>query len=185
MNYHNSCRTGRDGSGMRVALYVAGCSHHCEGCHNPETWDVNGGILFDEVAKKELFEMINDKWISGLTLTGGDPWHPANRKVVGEIVKEFKEKFPDKTIWMYTGSTWEELLATGEDWLSLIDVVCDGEFILSLRSVDKHYVGSKNQNVIDVQKSLATNSVVLYEGGVDDDAITSIKPTVIKCSCGA
>ena len=88
---------------------VAGCTHKCKGCHNPVTWDIEGGIPFDDAAKEELFEAIKPDYISGVTFSGGDPLHPANHVEVAVLAKEIKETFPNKTIWLYTGFCWDEI----------------------------------------------------------------------------
>ncbi len=104
MRYHNITKDDMlNGDGLRVCLWVAGCTHACKDCHNPITWDICGGIEFDEAAKQELFETLAKPYISGITLTGGDPLHPQNREPIGALVREIREKFPNKTIWLYTG----------------------------------------------------------------------------------
>ena len=99
-----------NGDGLRVVLWLAGCSHHCQACQNPITWDANDGLIFDEEAKREVFAELEKSWCSGLTLSGGDPLYVGNGKDVSLLVKEIKSKFPDKNIWCYTGYTWEELM---------------------------------------------------------------------------
>ena len=96
-----------NGDGLRVVLWVSGCSHNCKGCQNPITWDPNGGLNFDEAAKQEIFDQLDKSYISGLTLSGGDPLHSANRVDVRDLAREVREKYPKKTIWLYTGSSWE------------------------------------------------------------------------------
>ena len=110
MNYHNITKDDMlNGEGLRVVLWVSGCSHHCKNCHNPITWDPEDGLLFDEAAKEEIFEELSKPYISGITLSGGDPLFCSNRAAISELVKEIKAKFPDKTIWLYTGYTWEAI----------------------------------------------------------------------------
>ena len=111
LRYHDITKDSMvNGEGVRVVLWLSGCNHHCKGCHNPITWDINGGIEFDEEAKKELFNELSKDYISGITLSGGDPFHPDNISGVNELVLEIKDKFPDKNIWVYTGYTWDELI---------------------------------------------------------------------------
>ena len=98
-----------NGDGLRVVLWVAGCNHCCRECQNPITWDPDGGLLFDEAAKQEIFEQLEKPYISGITFSGGDPMHPVNRADVRELMQEIREKYPTKTIWMYTGDSWEDL----------------------------------------------------------------------------
>ncbi len=141
-----------NGDGLRVVLWVAGCSHCCKECQNPVTWDPNGGLLFDEEAKAELFETLEKPYISGITFSGGDPLHSANRLDVRNLMEEIKEKFPNKTIWLYTGDSWENILHY--PLLHYVDVLVDGEFKIELKDNNLLWKGSKNQRVIDVQKSL-------------------------------
>lgn len=142
-----------NGDGLRVVLWVAGCSHCCKECQNPVTWDPNGGLLFDEAAKQEIFEQLDKTYISGITFSGGDPLHAANRLEVRNLIEEIKQKYPDKTIWMYTGDLWEHVLHYPV--MKNVDVLVDGEFIVEQKDIKLLWKGSKNQRVIDVQKTLA------------------------------
>ena len=169
MRYHNITKADMlNGEGLRVVLWVSGCSHHCHACQNAMTWDPNDGLVFDEDAKKEIFDELEKDWCSGITLSGGDPLFFGNREEISKLVKEIREKFKDKTIWLYTGYTWEELLEQKktdkflDTILNNIDVLLDGRFVLKLASEKIHYVGSSNQCVIDVKKSLKKNKKVLY-----------------------
>ena len=104
MRYHNITKDDMlNGEGLRTVLWVAGCSHGCKNCHNPITWDICGGLPFDDAAKEELFAELRQPYISGVTMSGGDPLHMANRDEIGALIKEIHETFPDKTIWIYTG----------------------------------------------------------------------------------
>ena len=110
MRYHNITKEDMlNGDGLRTVLWLAGCSHACQGCQNPVTWDVKGGLPFDEAAKEELFEALSPAWISGVTFSGGDPLHWQNRKETGNLIEEIHEKFPEKTIWLYTGFLWVDI----------------------------------------------------------------------------
>ena len=142
-----------NGDGLRVVLWVAGCSHCCRECHNPVTWDPAGGLLFDTSAKQELFEQLDKSYISGITFSGGDPLHTANRPDVRDLMKEIKEKYPSKTIWLYTGDLWENV--RNLPLMQYVDVLVDGEF--QIENMDKKLLwkGSSNQRVIDVPESLA------------------------------
>lgn len=142
-----------NGDGLRVVLWVAGCNHCCKECQNPITWDPDGGLLFNEAAKQEIFEQLDKSYISGITFSGGDPLHPANRVAVRELMEEIKQKYPDKTIWLYTGDSWENIFYYA--LMKYVDVVVDGEFEVALKDVKLQWKGSKNQRVIDVQKTLA------------------------------
>lgn len=160
MNYHNITKEDMlNGEGLRVVLWVAGCSHHCKGCQNPETWDENGGIPFDKEAEDELFESIDKPYISGITFSGGDPLFPNNRSEVFRLIDKFCQKFPDKNIWLYTGYKWEEI--KNLDGIEKIDVIAEGEFIQELNDNNLHWVGSSNQRVLKVKESLDKETPVL------------------------
>lgn len=161
MRYHNITKDDMlNGDGLRTVLWVAGCSHGCKNCHNPVTWDICGGIPFDEAAKKELFEALEPDYISGITFSGGDPLHMQNRGEVGELIKEIREKYPNKTIWVYTGYTWDEVKDL--PYLKLADVLVDGPFVEELKDVTLHWKGSANQRVIDIQKTMESGEIVLH-----------------------
>lgn len=165
-----------NGSGLRCTIWFTSCSHMCKGCFNKETWDPDSGILFDESAKQEIFNELSKDYISGITLSGGDPLHENNLSEVLSLVEEIRNLFPSKTIWLYTGYTWENLIdgihypldATWEDIvlrksiIKLCNVLVDGEYIDEQRDITLQWRGSSNQRVIDVQKSLEQGKVVLY-----------------------
>ena len=153
MRYHDITKDDmKNGDGLRVILWVAGCGHCCEGCQNPVTWDPEGGLLFDEAAKAEIFEQLDKPYISGITFSGGDPLHPANKGDVRRLMREIRQRYPEKTIWLYTGEAWERLYQ--DSILQDINVLVDGEFVLAKRDVNLMWKGSSNQRVIDVQASL-------------------------------
>lgn len=161
MRYHNITKDDMlNGDGLRVVLWVSGCSHCCKDCHNPITWDPNGGVTFDESAKEELFTELEKTYISGITFSGGDPLHSKNKKDVEELAKEIRNKFPLKTIWLYTGSAWESI--RDSSIMKYLDVLVDGEFDCDKKSKQLHWKGSSNQRVIDVQKSLKLGKTVLH-----------------------
>jgi len=175
MRYHNITKADMlNGEGLRVVLWTSGCSHHCQACHNAITWNKDDGLVFDEDAKIELFKELEKDWCSGLTLSGGDPLLIESRSEIAKLVLEVREKFPDKTIWCYTGYTWDSLLEqkkTDKDLeviLNNIDVLLDGKFILRLALEKLHYVGSSNQCIIDVKKSLEENKKIIY---IDNDKV--------------
>ena len=141
-----------NGEGLRVVLWVAGCSHCCRECQNPITWDPDGGLLFDETAQAEIMEQLEKPYISGITFSGGDPLHPANRLDVRELMAQIKERFPNKTIWLYTGDVWENIIRYFS--MEYIDVLVDGEFETEQKDNKLLWKGSRNQRVIDVQKTL-------------------------------
>ena len=161
MNYHNITKDDMlNGDGLRVVLWTSGCTHCCDGCQNPQTWDVASGIPFDEEAEKELFEALEPCYVSGITFSGGDPLHPFNQEEVLRLAKKIKELMPKKTVWLYTGFTFEEI----KDKIDLtnIDVLVDGEFKQELNDNNLKWVGSSNQRIIDVKKTLVENKVVLH-----------------------
>lgn len=162
MRYHNITTDDmRNGDGLRTVLWVSGCSHCCKECHNPITWDPNGGLLFDEEAKEELFDKLSRPYISGITFSGGDPLHFANLQEVTELAKEICSRFPEKTIWLYTGSVWESISQL--EIMSYVDVLVDGEFQIDKKDTKLHWRGSANQRVIDVPKTMAQGQVVLHD----------------------
>lgn len=153
MRYHNITKEDMlNGDGLRVVLWVAGCSHCCKECQNPITWDPDGGLPFDDTVKEEIFEQLDKPYISGITFSGGDPLHSANRMEVRGLMSEIKAKYPDKTIWLYTGDVWENVFHY--PMMQYVDVLVDGEFEIALKDTRLLWKGSRNQRVIDVQKSL-------------------------------
>lgn len=171
MKYHNITKADMlNGEGLRVVLWVSGCSHHCPACQNPLTWDENDGVAFDDDTINEIYHELDQDWCSGLTLSGGDPLFLKNRNAIRNLVLNIKNLYPNKTIWSYTGYTFEELMEQTEtdsdlvDILNSLDVLVDGRFVLKLADEKLHYVGSSNQRLIDVQKSLKQGKVVLWKG---------------------
>lgn len=162
MRYHNITHDDMlNGEGLRTVLWVAGCTHHCENCQNPITWDINGGIPFDDDAEEELFKSAGKPYISGLTFSGGDPLHPLNRDKVTELAKRYKSEYPTKTIWLYTGYLWEEI--SNLPVMKYIDVLVDGRFVEELKNTQLHWRGSSNQRIINVPATLQRGEAVLYE----------------------
>ena len=162
MNYHNITHCDMlNGSGIRVTLWVAGCDHHCKNCQNPFTWDINGGIPFDKNAYDEIIEDLKQDYCSGLTISGGDPMHKDNRGKIFRLCENIKTKFPHKTIWMYTGYTFEEI--KDSPILQYIDVLVDGEYKEEFRDIEAHWIGSKNQRIIDVQKTLKQGEIITIQ----------------------
>ncbi|MCR4716601.1 MAG: anaerobic ribonucleoside-triphosphate reductase activating protein [Lachnospiraceae bacterium] len=147
MNYHNIIKDDMlNGDGLRVVLFVSGCDHHCFNCHNPETWDELSGIAFDENAINEIFMELDKDYVSGLTVTGGDPLYHNNVETVTELSRKVKEKYPDKTIWLYTGFVYEDVKEL--EIFNYIDVVVDGPYIDEMRDTSLRWRGSSNQRVI-------------------------------------
>lgn len=169
-----------NGTGLRVVLWLSGCSHHCYNCQNPQTWNPDSGIPFDESAKQEIFNELSKDYISGITFSGGDPLHENNLDEVLKLVQEIRNSFPEKTIWLYTGYNFDLLnskyneykytpfAANADEWLtrweiiSNVDVFVDGEYIDEQKDLSLKFRGSKNQRVIDIKQSLAQNKLVLY-----------------------
>lgn len=161
MRYHNITKDDMlNGDGLRVVLWVSGCSHACPECQNPVTWNPNEGLPFDEAAKEELFTELEKSYISGVTLSGGDPLFPGNRPAILKLVMEIRERFPEKSIWLYTGYDWEMIREL--KLLDYVDVCVDGEFRKALRDTQLHWRGSSNQRVIEVQESLRRGNIVLH-----------------------
>ncbi len=170
MRYHNITHADMlNGEGLRVVLWVSGCQHHCPGCQNATTWDEEDGLPFDDDAINEIYDDLKQDWCHGLTLSGGDPLFKKNRKTIRNLVLTIKKLYPTKTIWCYTGYTFEELLEQKEqdsdlkDILESIDILCDGKFILKLADEKTKYVGSTNQRIINIPKSLKTNKIHLWK----------------------
>ena len=159
-----------NGEGVRVTLFVSGCTHHCKGCFNAETWDFNYGKSFTTEVEDKLIEDLSPGYIAGLTLLGGEPFEPVNQRALLPFVKRVREMYPNKTIWCYTGYTYDTDLAAGgkaycectDELLSLLDILVDGEFVEELKDITLVFRGSSNQRVIDVQKSLQDGRVCLY-----------------------
>lgn len=153
-----------NGPGVRVSLFVSGCTHHCKGCFNPDTWDFCAGEPFDENVENKIISLLGRDYIAGLTLLGGEPMEPENRASLLPFLKKVKEALPHKSIWCYSGYTLEELVEAGAtDILSLIDVLVDGEFVLEKKDIRLAFRGSSNQRILDVAESLATGCPVLFK----------------------
>lgn len=192
MNYHNITYPDMlNGDGLRVVLWLSGCSHNCYKCQNPQTHDPNSGILFDEKAEEELFKELSKDYISGLTLTGGDPLHENNLDGVLNLVNKIRLLLPDKTIWLYTGYKIKEIYDDNfvlhpsasditkiepdyilveeskkdkkrSDIIKLCDILVDGRYMDKLRDVSLRWRGSLNQRVIDIKQTLQKGKVVLW-----------------------
>lgn len=161
MRYHNITKDDMlNGDGLRVVLWVSGCSHGCKGCHNPITWNSNGGLEFGEEAKAEVFAELEKDYISGITFSGGDPLFFSNRSDVLKLIREIKERFPVKTIWLYTGFEWEAISKL--EVMQYVDVLVDGRFLIEKKDAKLHWKGSANQRVIDVPATRKGGQVVLH-----------------------
>ncbi len=161
-----------NGPGVRVSLFVSGCRHHCKNCFNQEAWDFSYGAPFTQEVIEEILNALDHSYVSGLSLLGGEPFEPENQEGLLSLVRQCKERFPEKTIWCYTGFTLEkDLLANrvgnpeiARELLSHLDVLVDGKFVEALKDPSLIFRGSSNQNIIDVPKSLAAGQMILLEG---------------------
>lgn len=166
MNYHTIMHDDmRNGDGLRVVLFVSGCDHNCPECHNPQTHDPSSGKLFDEDAFAELCKYLEKDYIDGITLSGGDPLYGCNLNEIHDLIAIIRNLYPNKTIWLYTGYTYEALLEDEKrlNIASLCDVVVEGPFIPELKDQKYKWAGSTNQRVIDMKKTLKEAKLVLYE----------------------
>ena len=166
MNYHNIKTDDMlNGDGLRVTCWVSGCSIRCFNCHNPQTWDFNSGIPFTDDTMQEILYDLSKPYIKGCTLSGGHPFDPHNAPEVLKIVKRVKMVFPNKDIWIYSGYTWEDIIQndTLKEILKYTDVLVDGAYVDELRDISLPFRGSSNQRIIDVQKTLDSNEVVLWQ----------------------
>lgn len=148
-----------NGPGIRVSIYVQGCSRHCKNCFNPETWDFNGGRIFNRRVKEQFLALAEEKMIVGFSILGGEPLQQG--KDMLDLVKSMKERFPNKTIWMWTGYKYEELDDQQREIVSYIDTLIDGAFIEEEKCPGKRFKGSNNQRIIDVKKNLESGEIIL------------------------
>lgn len=160
-----------NGEGVRVTLFVSGCTNRCEGCFQPETWDFTYGKQFTKEVEDEILAMLSRDYIDGLTVLGGEPFEPQNQAVLLPFLKRVRKEYPGKNIWMFTGFTYELLKTDGshprcectDEILSLIDILVDGRFVLAKKNISLQFRGSENQRVIDVPKTLASGHVSIWE----------------------
>lgn len=167
-----------NGSGLRIVLWVSGCENYCRNCQNKQTWDINSGIPFTNETVKEIWQGLSNDYISGITFSGGDPLHPSNITQVFNLCKDIKTIFADKNIWLYTGYQFEDIwIPNSKDitfipeniqhyrnmLLEYIDVLVDGKFVPELADINYHWAGSTNQRIIDVQKTLQEQKIILFE----------------------
>lgn len=176
MNYGNiKYYAVEDGIGCRTVLFVSGCRHHCKGCFQPQTWDFNYGNEYTPDVEKKILDSLNNPYVHGLTLLGGEPFEPENQSTLVQLVEKVKELYPDKTIWAYSGYTFEELMSDERchtqhtlTLLNNIDVLVDGEFIETEKNLMLPYRGSNNQRIIDIPSTLKNwtnnkNDIVLSQ----------------------
>lgn len=160
-----------NGTGIRVSIFVSGCHHHCKGCFNTDAWDFNYGNEFTNETQEKILEALDKDYIQGLTLIGGEPLEYVNQKGLLPLVKKVKERFPNKTIWCYTGYLFDKEIMENmykkwpetKELISSIDVIVDGKFEEDLRDLNLKFKGSSNQRIIDVKKSLENNEIVIVK----------------------
>ncbi|MBE7052091.1 MAG: anaerobic ribonucleoside-triphosphate reductase activating protein [Ruminococcaceae bacterium] len=154
-----------NGVGIRVSLFVSGCTHHCPGCFNADTWDFSYGEPFTEEIEAKILSLLEPDYINGLSLLGGEPMEPVNQRVLVPFVRNVKKKYPQKDIWCYSGYTFEEIkngrahCEVTDEFLSLIDVLVDGRFVEAKKNIRLKFRGSENQRLIDVKKTLKTGEI--------------------------
>ncbi|MCM1115517.1 MAG: anaerobic ribonucleoside-triphosphate reductase activating protein [Clostridium sp.] len=160
-----------NGEGVRTSLFVSGCRHHCKNCFNQQTWDFSFGKPFTEETMLSILKSCEPSWINGLSLLGGEPFEPENQRVLLPFLIMFKEKYPDKDIWCYTGFTFEEITNDKKcrantdismEMLSLIDILVDGRYIEAQHNISLKFRGSSNQRIIDVKETLKQNKIAIY-----------------------
>ena len=162
MKYHKIRKMDiANGPGVRVSVFLQGCAFHCKNCFNPETWDFDGGLEFDDSVIDEILSLCKDDYITGLSILGGEPMHPKNIDGTTRLAKAFKKMYPNKNIWAWSGFLFDEALK-GKEVLQYLDVLVDGQFVEELRNPNLKWRGSSNQRVIDVQKSLKKDTIVLF-----------------------
>ena len=160
-----------NGPGVRVSLFVSGCTHRCPGCFNEIAWDFDYGTPFTEETIKTILNMLHPDYIRGLTLLGGEPFEPQNQGPVVELLRKIKQEMPQKSIWAFSGYLFDKDILSGRlgDWeitreyLSYLDVLVDGPFVLAKKNLSLRFRGSENQRLIDVPASLASGQVVLWQ----------------------
>lgn len=150
-----------NGPGIRVSLFVQGCNRHCDGCFNPETWDYDKGQIFNRRIQELFLDLGKEKRITGFSILGGEPLDQDGRML--ELIKKIKERYPDKTIWMWTGHTYEDLTDEQMEIVKLIDVLVDGPFIISQRCPNKRFRGSMNQRIIDIKKTIESGAITIHD----------------------
>ena len=171
-----------NGEGVRVSLFVSGCTHHCKDCFNPQTWSFTYGQPYTEETEAELLRLLSPDYVDGITLLGGEPMEPDNQRALLPLLRKIKERYPHKSIWCFTGYTLDDDLwhpdgscpesrafcEVTDEMLSLIDVLIDGEFVAELKNISLRFRGSENQRIIDMEKTRAAGEVVLW-GSKNDD----------------
>ncbi len=151
-----------NGPGIRVSIFMQGCAFHCENCFNKETWDFDAGEEFTDETIEKVLKLCESEHIVGLSILGGEPMHPNNIEGTTKLAKAFKERYPNKSLWAWSGFLFDKHLKNKEV-MKYLDVLVDGQYVDSLHDFTLEWRGSSNQRVIDVQKSLKSKEVILYE----------------------
>ncbi len=173
MNYANIKKYDvANGVGVRVSLFVSGCTHHCKGCFNAEAWDFCYGQPYTQETEEEILTALSHGYIAGLSLLGGEPFEPQNQRALLPLLRKFRERYPQKSVWCYSGYTLETDLLTGrahceatDEMLSYIDVLVDGEFVEEKKDLKLRFRGSSNQRIIDLKRTLSEGTVRLWKDG--------------------
>ncbi|MBE6951466.1 MAG: anaerobic ribonucleoside-triphosphate reductase activating protein [Ruminococcaceae bacterium] len=160
-----------NGPGVRVSLFVSGCTHRCKGCFNQEAWDFDFGQPFTQEVIDKILDDLSPSFVKGLTLLGGEPFEPQNQRAIVELLRQVKAKYPEKSIWAFSGYLFDKDIRSGrlgdpavtEEYLSYLDVLVDGPFIESKKNLTLRFRGSENQRLIDVPASLKSGTVVLWQ----------------------
>ena len=167
-----------NGEGIRTTLFVSGCRNRCKGCFQPETWDFSYGQPFTKETEEEIFATMSNSSVRGLTILGGEPMEPENQRELLPFIREFKSRFPDKTVWLYTGNLYEELtgkmgehykcIECTEELLSYVDILVDGRFVEEEKRLGLRFRGSANQRVIDMNETRKTGGITIWSGCNED-----------------
>ena len=165
-----------NGEGIRVSLFVSGCTHHCPECFNSEAWDFGYGKLYTEETEEKILKLLGRKEVVGLSLLGGEPFEPVNQRVLVGLLEKVRARYPEKTVWCYSGYLYDKELKSEsrarcevtDRMLSMIDILVDGEFVAAKKNLRLKFRGSENQRIIDVRKTEQAGKIVLWEGLSDE-----------------
>lgn len=158
-----------NGVGVRTVLFVSGCTHHCKGCFQPETWNFDYGERYTKETEDEIIESLRPDYVDGITLLGGEPFEPENQRELVKLLRRIKKELPQKTVWSFSGYTYEELTGDSavcevtKEMLSMLDVLVDGEFVEAKRNISLRFRGSENQRLIDMNKTRKEGKIVLWD----------------------
>ena len=159
-----------NGTGVRVSVFVSGCTHHCKGCFQPETWNFDYGERYTNETEDEIIESLRPDYVDGITLLGGEPFEPENQRELVKLLRRIKKELPQKTVWSFSGFTYEELTGDSRavcevtnEMLSMLDVLVDGEFVEAKRNISLRFRGSENQRLIDMNKTRKEGKIVLWD----------------------